>query len=488
MTPTTRSAPRRSTPPAGCSCPTRGRACWGCWSTTRRHACASGRRSRRGFSASPGARRDCSPPAVGRSRWRCARPPRSRRAPSSRTASWLASSRCRTRPRCGRTSASGSRTMPSTACSAASSRPRATSSFARSAPTTTAAAERSLAEGMRSILDAGERIRLISGLRAFQGEQSRGALLQVIRGDPSPEVRTAALTAVGGLLDDDELLAVARRALGDPSLLVRRAAVVLFARIPPERGLPSLLRTPPRRRRSGRARERGRAGGGGVPHVRGPRPGDAARRARSRCWWPRSPATCTTPSCRGCCRSWRGAARPRCARRSRRSGATVPTWSDLAALEALTMDPVVAVRREAAGAAGGVECWRLLARMADDPDRRGAPRGGAGHRRRRPGQPRPPSRSSTRLADDPGDGGARGGLHRAPAAGHARAAAAGPRPARRRRRAPAASRTCRRCARRRAPRRAKTAGSRPRWRSRCSRTRWPIRSPTPTRSRPFATG
>jgi HEAT repeat protein len=32
------------------------------------------------------------------------------------------------------------------------------------------------------------------------------------------------------------------------------------------------------------------------------------------------------------------------------------------------MDPVVAVRREAAGAAGEVECWPLLARMAGDPD------------------------------------------------------------------------------------------------------------------------
>ena len=37
---------------------------------------------------------------------------------------------------------------------------------------TSGAAERSLAEGMRSILDSGERIRLISGLRALQGEQS----------------------------------------------------------------------------------------------------------------------------------------------------------------------------------------------------------------------------------------------------------------------------------------------------------------------------
>jgi Vesicle coat complex, various subunits len=148
---------------------------------------------------------------------------------------------------------------------------------------------------MRSILDAGERIRLISGLRALQGEQSRGALLQVIRGDPSPEVRTAALTAVGSLLDGEELLAVARRALGDPSLLVRRAAVGLFARIPPERGLPSLLETL-------------RAGDDPAVLASVAELAEAAfhtfedlavacrSRARRRCWWRRWRATSTIPS------------------------------------------------------------------------------------------------------------------------------------------------------------------------------------------------
>ncbi|HEY0351019.1 MAG TPA: HEAT repeat domain-containing protein, partial [Gemmatimonadales bacterium] len=98
-----------------------------------------------------------------------------------------------------------------------------------------------LADGIRSTLDAGERVRLIRGLRAFQGEQSRGALLQIVRGDPSPEVRTAALTAAADLLDPDELLAFGSRSLGDPSIMVRRAAVGLFSRVVPSRAFPRLL-------------------------------------------------------------------------------------------------------------------------------------------------------------------------------------------------------------------------------------------------------
>jgi HEAT repeat protein len=99
----------------------------------------------------------------------------------------------------------------------------------------------SLAQGMRSLLDAGERVRLIASLRAFQGEQSRGALLQTVRSDPTPEVRTAALRAVGDLLEEEELLSTGARALGDPSLLVRRAAVELFTRTSPARALPRLI-------------------------------------------------------------------------------------------------------------------------------------------------------------------------------------------------------------------------------------------------------
>ncbi len=228
-------------------------------------------------------------------------------------------------------------------------------------------AQLSLAEGMRSILDAGERIRLISGLRAFQGEQSRGALLQVIRGDPSPEVRTAALTAVGGLLDSEALLEVARRALGDPSLLVRRAAVGLFGRLAPERGLPSLLQTL-------RADDDPVVLAGvaelaesafdtfvdltlGMPldgreavlvaqvarHIHHP---DLARllpvMARSQ-----------APAVReAIAELWRHR----------------PDVVDDAALQALTMDPVVPVRLAAAGAAAGGRCWDLIARMAADPD------------------------------------------------------------------------------------------------------------------------
>jgi HEAT repeat protein len=99
----------------------------------------------------------------------------------------------------------------------------------------------SLADGMQRLLDAGERVRLISGLRAFQGEHSRVALLQIVRSDPSADVRTAALTSVAELLDPDERLAFGSRALGDPSVMVRRAAVSLFARVPPERSLPRLI-------------------------------------------------------------------------------------------------------------------------------------------------------------------------------------------------------------------------------------------------------
>jgi len=102
--------------------------------------------------------------------------------------------------------------------------------------------EQTLAEGMRGVLSPEQRVRLVAGLRAFQGERSRSALLAVLRGDPSPEVRAAALTAVGGMLDADELHLTATRALADPHKSVRHAAVALFQRISPEKGLPGLLR------------------------------------------------------------------------------------------------------------------------------------------------------------------------------------------------------------------------------------------------------
>ncbi|MGH7701820.1 MAG: HEAT repeat domain-containing protein, partial [Gemmatimonadales bacterium] len=102
--------------------------------------------------------------------------------------------------------------------------------------------EQFLAEGMRGALNPEERIRLVAGLRAFQGNRGRAALLQVVRSDPSPEVRAAALTAVGGMLDLDELRLTATRALADPHTAVRRAAVALFTRIAPDQALPILVR------------------------------------------------------------------------------------------------------------------------------------------------------------------------------------------------------------------------------------------------------
>ena len=102
--------------------------------------------------------------------------------------------------------------------------------------------EQVLAEGMRGVLEPSARIRLLAGLRAFQGERSRTALLQVLRSDPAPEVRAAALAAVGGMLDSDELLLVVQRVLGDPHLAVRRAAVPLLSRLSPEKALPILIR------------------------------------------------------------------------------------------------------------------------------------------------------------------------------------------------------------------------------------------------------
>jgi HEAT repeat protein len=95
---------------------------------------------------------------------------------------------------------------------------------------------------MRGLLSPEERIRLVAGLRAFQGERSRSALLSVLRSDPSPDVRAAALTAVGVMLDANELHLTASRALADPQKEVRLSAVALFKKIAPEKGLAGLLR------------------------------------------------------------------------------------------------------------------------------------------------------------------------------------------------------------------------------------------------------
>jgi HEAT repeat protein len=100
-----------------------------------------------------------------------------------------------------------------------------------------------LSHGLKSTLETGDRVQMIGSLRAFQGEQGLTTMLQVLRDDPSPEVRTAALRAVGELLDTEELIALGSRSLSDPSLLVRTAAVDFFSRVPPEQAFPRLIRS-----------------------------------------------------------------------------------------------------------------------------------------------------------------------------------------------------------------------------------------------------
>ena len=85
----------------------------------------------------------------------------------------------------------------------------------------------------------------MAAIRAFQGERARRALLYAVRSDPSPDVRAAALTAVAGMIDSEELFLVARRAVADPHRNVRRVAVTLFTRIPPGEALPALMRILP---------------------------------------------------------------------------------------------------------------------------------------------------------------------------------------------------------------------------------------------------
>ncbi|HEY3011498.1 MAG TPA: HEAT repeat domain-containing protein [Gemmatimonadales bacterium] len=224
-----------------------------------------------------------------------------------------------------------------------------------------------LADGMQTILDAGERVRLIGGLRAFQGEPSRAALLQTVRGDPNAEVRTAALTAVAELLDTDELLAFGSRALRDPSIMVRRAAVGVFARVPADRAFrrliqalrvdddPAVLASA-----AGLAEE-------SFPSFREAvlavplQDGRAVLVARLSRYihHPDLPEVLSQLS-----RSGAAEVREAVAEVWRHR----PDASEPVSLNTITADPVVSVRRTAAGAAAAAARYDLLDRMTQDPD------------------------------------------------------------------------------------------------------------------------
>jgi HEAT repeat protein len=224
-----------------------------------------------------------------------------------------------------------------------------------------------LAAGFRSTLEAGERVRLISGLRAFEGEQSRLALLQIVRGDPSPEVRTAALMAAADLLDPDELLAFGTRSLGDPSIMVRRAAVGLFSRVVAERACPRLIQALRVDDDPAVLAEVAALAEEQFSAFR-----DAASAA------PLSDARLVLVT-----RISRYIQHPELAALilpfSSSSAPTVreavaelwrhrPDLVDSAGLEALSLDPVISVRSVAAGAAALSERYDLLDRMTQDPD------------------------------------------------------------------------------------------------------------------------
>lgn len=224
-----------------------------------------------------------------------------------------------------------------------------------------------LSQSTKSTLAAGDRVRLIGSLRSFQGEQSRNALLRMVREDPSPEVRTVALGALGDVLEEDELLATATRALGDPNVLVRRAGVALFAKGSPVRAVPTLIHAlrvddDPAVLASAAAvveqqfdqffetaqsvdadPDRAVLVLRIVRHMAHP---DLAS-------LPPYFARSTSPDIRiAVADLWRNR----------------PDIADPAGLEGLTIDPEVTIRRSAAGAAVAAERYDLLQAMTQDPD------------------------------------------------------------------------------------------------------------------------
>jgi HEAT repeat protein len=245
--------------------------------------------------------------------------------------------------------------------------PRARSLELRALATVKSAdAQRSLADGMRSVLDAGERVRLISGLRAFQGEHSRGALLEIVRGDPSPEVRTAALTAVREMLDPDELLAFGGRALGDPSVMVRRVAVSLFAKVPPTRALPRLIQA---LRLEDDPAVFGTAARLAEEHFPAFRdaalgPLDDSRTVLVA----RLSRFIHHPDLSGLLAQLGRSASPEVREAVAEVWLHRPDVADPVSLGALTADPMISVRHTAAGAAAAAERYDLLDRMTQDPD------------------------------------------------------------------------------------------------------------------------
>ena len=189
---------------------------------------------------------------------------------------------------------------------------------------------------------------------------------RVLIGGPSPRL-TAALTAVADLLEPDDLLLVATRAQDDPSVPVRRAAVALFARIPPERAFPALFRAvradedPAVLAAVAEVAERGFPGFAAFAHALPP-DGEAAVLLARAARYIRHPEL------------------PRLLPALARSGAPEvreavagllrhqPDAAQPGMIDTLASDPAGGTRRQAAGASAAAGRWDLLERMSDDPD------------------------------------------------------------------------------------------------------------------------
>jgi len=229
------------------------------------------------------------------------------------------------------------------------------------------AAQVSLAQGMRSLLDARERVRLIGSLRAFQGDQSRSALLQMVRGDPTPEVRTAALGALGELLEEEELLSTGARALGDPSALVRRAAVELFTRASPARALPRLIQV-----LRGDDDPAVLAAVAGLAEEHFPLFAQAAlavpRESERAVLVIRIARHTVHPDLAGFLPAFARSGSPEVRAEVADLWRNRPDIADPDSLEALTLDPEIGVRRSAAAAVAASDRYDLLDSMTQDPD------------------------------------------------------------------------------------------------------------------------
>jgi HEAT repeat protein len=188
-----------------------------------------------------------------------------------------------------------------------------------------------------------------------------------MQGDPSPDVRTAALTAVAQLLDPDELLSFGSRALGDPSVMVRRAAIGLFARVPPQRALPRLVQALQLDEDPGvlaavadlaeKDFQAFRAAVLSVP-IQNRRAALLARISRY----------VHQPELAGVLAFIARSENPEVRETVAEVWQHRPDSADGLALESLTADPVISVRLIAAGAAAAAERFDLLERMTRDPD------------------------------------------------------------------------------------------------------------------------